>query len=179
MVLVKQGTISVMFGCHSPIHSLVVIIAWYKLYHRLPNWWQIICIFLHDIGHWGKDYLDNYEQKKQHAQLGAKIAKHLFGQKGYDLIIGHNPYEGTPKSKLFEPDKYSWVIAPTWWLISNTYFEPKLQRKGNTRRESAIMFKTAMKENMDTGFKELGHEIYLKQWGHYQKISEGQDTPDE
>ncbi len=30
------------------------------------------------------------------------------------------------------------------------------------------MFKRAMKENMDTGFLELGHEIYLKQWEHSQ-----------
>ena len=160
----KQGTWSVLFGCHSPIHSLVVIVAWVKICRSVPSWWQVVCIFLHDIGHWGKDYLDDYEQKKRHGLLGAKIARCLFGQKGYDLIMGHNIYNGSPKSALYEPDKYSWVIAPIWWLISNTYFEPKLKRRGSTRRESALMFKSAMKKNMDSGFKELGHEIYLKQW---------------
>ena len=162
----KQGNWSVLFGCHSLIHSLIVMIAWIKLYRRLPSWWQVICIFIHDIGHWGKDYLDDYEQKKRHGELGAKIASRLFGQKGYDLIAGHNPYNGSSKSLLHDPDKYSWVIAPIWWMVSNTWFEPKLQRKGSTRRESAVMFKEAMRENMNTGFRELGHEIYLKQWGH-------------
>ena len=162
----KQGTISVLLGCHSPIHSVIVFVAWCKLYHRPPNFWQTVCILLHDIGHWGKDYLDNYEQKKRHAELGARVARFLFGQKGYDLVIGHNSYSGAPNSSLHGPDKYSWVIAPTWWLISNTLFEPKLQRKGSTRLESAVMFKRAMIENMNTGFKEHGHEIYLKQWGH-------------
>lgn len=165
----KQGTISVLLGCHSPIHSIVVFVAWCKLYHRLPNYWQIGCIFLHDIGHWGKDYLNDYDLKKRHSELGAKVARCLFGQKGYDLIIGHNPYNGSPQSELFYPDKYSWVIAPTLWMMSNCIFEPKLQRKGNTKRESAIMFKKAMKDNMNTGFRELGHEIYLKQWRHSQQ----------
>ena len=161
-----------LLGCHSPIHSLIVIVAWRKLYGHCPNWWQTICIFLHDIGHWGKDYLDDFEQKKKHSLLGARIADKLFGQKGYDLIIGHNPYNGRPKSELYNPDKYSWVIAPTLWLVTNTFFEPKLQRKGNTRLESAHMFKRAMRENMDTGFKELSHEIYLKQWGHTKNSTE-------
>jgi hypothetical protein len=162
----KQGTVSVLFGCHSPIHSLVVLIVWKKLYHKYPNWWQIVCILIHDIGHWGKNYLNDYEEKKRHSVLGANIAKKLFGQKGYDFIVGHNLYNGAPKSLLHDPDKYSWVIAPVWWMTTNTYFEPKLKRKGSTRRESALMFKQAMKENMKTGFKELGHEIYLRQWGH-------------
>ncbi len=30
------------------------------------------------------------------------------------------------------------------------------------------MFKEAMKENWKTGLKEEGHEIYMRQWGHYQ-----------
>jgi len=160
----KQGTVSVLFGCHSPMHSLIVIVAWKKLYRRWPSWWQLVCIFLHDIGHWGKDYLDNYDEKKKHGELGSKIAKRLFGKKGYDLVSGHNPYNSSTKSELHNPDKYSWIIAPIWWMITNTWFEPKLQRRGNTRRESALMFKKAVKDNMDSGFKELGHEIYLRQW---------------
>ena len=164
----KQGTISVLVGCHSPVHSLVVLVAWRKLYRRWPAWWQVVCIFLHDIGHWGKQYLDDYEAKKKHGFLGAKIAKRLFGKKGYDLVAGHNPYNGQQKSELHDPDKYSWVIAPVWWMMSNCIFEPKLQRKGCSKRESAVMFKEAMRQSWMTGFKELGHEIYMKQWGHYQ-----------
>ena len=160
----KQGTVSVLFGCHSPIHSLIVVVAWRKWYGNFPSWWQLACILIHDIGHWGKDYLDDYELKKRHGELGARVAKFLFGQKGYDLVIGHNPYNSSTKSNLFYPDKYSWVIAPTWWMVTNTYFEPKLQRKGSSRLESVTMFKEAMGKNMETGFKKRGHEIYLEQW---------------
>lgn len=166
IVKLSQGTISVLLGCHSQMHSLLVLIAWIKLYHSFPSWWQVICILIHDIGHWGKDYLDDYEQKKRHGELGAKIARWLFGQKGYDLVIGHNPYEGVTKSALHDPDKYSWIIAPIWWLLSNQIFEPKLIRKGSSRRESAKIWKDAIRKNMETGFRKPGHEIYLEQWGH-------------
>lgn len=162
----KQGTVSVLFGCHSIIHSIVVIVAWRKWYGKYPRLWQIICILIHDIGHWGKQYLDNYDEKKKHSLLGASIAWQLFDQKGYDLIAGHNEYNGTPRSELYAPDKYSWVIAPLWWMMSNALFERKLQRKGSTIRESAVMFKEAMRNNMKTGFNEKGHDIYLEQWGH-------------
>ncbi len=160
----SQGTISVLLGCHSQMHSLVVLIAWIRWYHKLPSWWQVICILLHDIGHWGKDYLDDYEEKQKHGLLGAKVAKFLFGQKGYDLVMGHNLYKGYTKSALHDPDKYSWVIAPVWWLISNQIFEPKLQRRDYTKRGSSLKWKEAMRKNMKTGFKKLGHEIYLEQW---------------
>ena len=162
----KQGTVSVLFGCHSIIHSMMVTIAWHKLHGHWPRFWQFVCILLHDIGHWGKNYLDNYDEKKAHALLGAAIAWQLFGDKGYDLVAGHNEYNGHPRSELYEPDKYSWVIAPLWWMMSNAVFERKLQRNGSTIRESAVMFKEAMRKNGETGYQEQGHDIYLKQWGH-------------
>ena len=162
----KQGTASVLFGCHSFIHSLVVIVAWRKHHGSWPKFWQLVCILVHDIGHWGKDYLDDYEAKKRHAELGARVAGRLFGERGYALVAGHNAYEGQLQSALYFPDKYSWVIAPLWWMWTNTWFEPKLQRNGSTRWESAVMFKEAMRENMEGGFSEQGHDIYLRQWGH-------------
>lgn len=162
----KQGTVSVLFGCHSVIHSVIVLIAWVKLYQKLPSWWQLVCIFLHDIGHWGKQYLDDYEAKKKHGELGARVAGCLFGKKGYNLVAGHNPNSGAPKSKLYDPDKYSWSIAPICWMITNTWFEPKLIRKGYSRRESAVMFKGAMRESWANGLPKQGHDIYLEQWGH-------------
>ena len=104
------------------------------------------------------------EEKKKHGLLGAKVAKWLFGQKGYDLVIGHCLYKGATKSALHDPDKYSWILAPIWWLVSNQIVEPKLRRRGITRRESAQIWKEAMRKNMKEGFKKLGHEIYLEQW---------------
>lgn len=165
----KQGTASVLFGCHSIVHSIVVIVAWRKWYGRFPKPWQIACILIHDIGHWGKQYLDNYEEKKKHSLLGAAVAWQIFGDKGYDLIAGHNEYNGHARSELYRPDKYSWVIAPLWWMMTNAWFERKLIRKGSTIRESAVMFKDAMRENMKTDFQEQGHDIYIKQWGHFQE----------
>lgn len=157
---------SVLFGCHSPMHSLVVLIAWVKLYHRLPKFWELICIAIHDLGHWGTQYLDNYEEKKKHWILGAQIGKGLFGQKGYDLIAGHCAYNGQAKSALYEPDKYSWIIAPPWWMWTNTLFEPKLIRPGKTRTQSVKDFKEAMRHNWDEGLVKQGHDIYLEQWRH-------------
>ncbi len=162
----KQGTWSVLLGCHSPMHSLVVIVAWKKWYGSFPNWWQFICILIHDIGHWGTDYLDDYEAKKQHAVLGSQVAMFLFGPKGYELVAGHNTYKAGEQSQLYFPDKYASVIAPVWWQTLNNFFEPKLRRPGYTRRESAIMFKEAMRKNMENGFQERGHDIYLRQWGN-------------
>jgi hypothetical protein len=159
----KQGTVSVLFGCHSATHSLVVYIAWIKLYRRLPNYWETGCIFLHDIGHWGKNYLDDYELKKRHAELGAKVAKRLFGQKGYDMVVGHNAYTEQTRSLLYLPDKLSWTISPTLWLYLNNFIEPKLVRPGATKWQSAVMYKKAMLENEKTGFQQQGHDIYMSQ----------------
>lgn len=160
----KQGTISVLFGCHSVLHSITVARAWRRLYGSWPKGWELACIFLHDIGHWGTNYLDNVEEKRQHAVLGARVAGALFGKKGYELVAGHNPYNGAPRSRLFEPDKFSWLLASKWWMWTNTIFEPKLIRPGYSRMESVMMFKTAMWENARHGYKKQGHDIYLEQW---------------
>lgn len=160
----KQGTASVLFGAHSLIHSLIVAVAWAKLYHRPPKLWELVCIGLHDIGHWGTQYLDNYEEKKTHWVLGARVAKRLFGQKGYDLIAGHCSYNGQSRSALYKPDKYSWLICPGWWMWTNTLFEPKLIRPGRSRMQSTRDFKKAMRENWENGLAKQGHDIYLEQW---------------
>jgi len=159
----KQGTVSVLIGCHSIGHSVLVTLAWHKLYHRWPTPWQLGCILLHDIGHWGKDYLDHYSDKRKHAVLGAVVARRLFGRRGWDLVIGHNTYNGHPRSDLFTPDKYSWLIAPSCWLMSNRWFEPKLARPGLGVRDDIRQFKVALRENMEANFPEHGHEIYLRQ----------------
>jgi len=161
--MITQGTISVLLGCHSLMHSVLVTVAWCRLYRRPPLLWQFVCIILHDIGHWGKQYLDDYEAKKEHAVLGAKIANRLFGRKGYDLIAGHNCYNGQPRSDLYMPDKLSWTIAPLWWLILTNIFEPKLVRSGLSLRQSAVVWKEAMRENCRTGANIQGHDIYMAQ----------------
>ena len=160
----KQGTVSVLLGCHSPIHSILVIISWKKLYNKWPKFWQLICIVFHDIGHYGLDYLDNYEEKKIHWILGARIAQKLFGDKGYDFCSGHCLYSGAPLSDLYKADKYSWYIAPRWWLISNNFFEPKLQTGFTTNREAVDSFRAQVKVSVESGEFVETHNMYLNRY---------------
>ena len=160
----KQGTLSVLFGCHSIVHSLLIVLAWKKVYGKWPRLWEIHCIFLHDVGHWGLDYLDNPDAKKEHWCKGAAIAYKNYGREGWGLVAGHTTYSGAPFSKLRLPDKYSWTIAPIWWLISNQIFEPKLQRPNTTKYESAIQWKQKVQAYLDKGLKTPLHDIYLNDW---------------
>ena len=115
----KEGTKSVLFGAHSVVHSIMVIIAWKKLYFKWPSWKEIVCIFLHDIGYWGKNYISD-KSNDGHAELGCKLAHRLLGAKYGYLVLGHSAAAckkfGISKSKLEAPDDYSWVIAPLLWM---------------------------------------------------------------
>ena len=149
-----EGTRSYLFGCHQfLIHPLVVILAWKKLYKHYPKPWEIVCIFLHDIGHIGKDYLTDYEQKKKHWKLGANIAHSLFGVSGFYLVAGHDTNSGVPRSNLFWADKYSWLIAPRWWLRSNVPVEKFTH--------SVDHFLAEVKKNWENDCPFDTHQIYL------------------
>lgn len=167
----KQGTISVLLGCHSPIHSILVWIAWKKIHGRFPRFWETFCIFLHDVGHWGKNYLDDYEQKKQHWKAGARIAGFLFGPKGYDLVAGHDIHGDRPESMMYRPDKYAYSISPMWWLVLNIFFERKLLCPGKTWRQSASDFKRSARKNVESGEYREGHALYLRSFSGQQEKS--------
>lgn len=169
--LIPQGTVSVLVGCHSPFHSILVCIAWKKIHGKFPRFWETLCIFLHDIGHIGKNYLDDYEQKKQHWKAGARIAGFLFGPKGYDLVAGHDIHGDRPESKMYRPDKYSWHISPRWWLWLNIFFERKLCRPGMTWMESVNLWKETVKENIESGKYESNHTLYLRSFSNRQEKS--------
>ena len=173
--MLRQGTISVLFGVHSPFHSLLVLLSWRKLYGRWPRSWQIACIFLHDIGHWGRNYLDSQEEKGGHWLLGAKIAGKFFGEKGFWLIEGHrskpNGLNGLQFnaygcrhtayiSALYRPDKYSWYIAPCWWLWWNCIVEPEIAM-GFSRREAVGRFRAQVKQSIESGEYRSTHQMYL------------------
>jgi len=154
-----EGTKSLLFGSHQFImHPLMVTLAWRRLYGRWPKPWQLVCIFLHDIGHFGKDYLTYFEHKKNHWKLGANIAGKLFGDHAYWFTRWHSKtsnggcWQG---SKLFWADKYSWLIAPKWWLRTNNVVE------GFSKRQHDEWFKRA-KENWDNGCPKGSHELYLE-----------------
>ncbi len=156
-----QGTISWFLGCHSPVHSFLVLLSWRKLHGRWPVFWQVACILLHDIGHIGLNYLDHAWQKQNHWKRGAYICGALFGEKGFLLVAGHDAHSGYRQSALYKPDKYAAYIAPVWWLVTNTFFEPKM-RMGYGRVEAVRRFKEQAKKNIESGAYRSNHDLYLE-----------------
>lgn len=121
-----QGTKSILIGSHSVIHSILVIKAWRIVYNKWPSLKIILCIFLHDIGYYGMNYITN-KSNIGHAELGARIAKKIFGKEYYELIIGHSA-SSRNKYKIYDtrleaPDDYSWLIAPKWWISFSNLIE--------------------------------------------------------
>lgn len=160
--MISQGTVSVLVGCHSVVHSLLVMKAWKRLYGSWPEPWQVVCILLHDVGHIGRDYLDDPKAKAEHWQLGAKIAGALYGPKGYRLVAGHCQGTGTRESRLYLADKVGWSLAPTWWLVWQQFVEPKLTPKGKTKWQHVKDFKAWTKANVASGKPRDTHECYLE-----------------
>lgn len=157
----RQGTLSVLVGCHSIVHSLLVVKAWVKLYHSFPSAWEFICILLHDIGHWGTDYLDNLDEKKDHWKLGACVCKKLFGMKGFMLCAGHCEYSGMDQSKMYKADKLSQLGYPYIWSWWYQIFEPKIGM-GYTKREAYDRFQAQVKRSIESGEYRSSHEMYLE-----------------
>lgn len=158
----KQGTMSVLFGCHSVIHSLLVWRSWRIVHGKWPKPWQVMCIFLHDIGHCGRDYLDDYEQKKHHWYKGSCYAFKMFGWKGYYLTAGHCTHSKERLSEMYKPDKYSWHIAPRWWLYLNCVFEPKLAMGYDTWKEAIDRFKEQVAKSVESGEFKSTHSMFLE-----------------
>ena len=74
----KIGTKSLLFGIHQIFwHPYVVLRAWVYLYGR-PSFKEMVCIFIHDWGYFGKPNLDGAEGSL-HPMLGENIAHFLFG----------------------------------------------------------------------------------------------------
>jgi len=118
-----EGTKSYLIGCHQfLIHPLCVLWAWHKWFGSWPKFWQIVCIFVHDIGICGRQYLSDKNAKNGHWMCGTFIADRLFGHKGWNFCGGHTPeskWANISRSDLWYADKYSWVVAPMWWLWNN------------------------------------------------------------
>jgi hypothetical protein len=165
----RQGTVSILVGCHSPIHTALVTLAWKKVHGRWPKPWELACIALHDIGHLGLDYLDDPKQKAEHWRLGAEIAGLLFGYKGLALVAGHCAGSGHPKSDLYLPDKMSWTAAPAWWLYWQQFVEPKLTPVGKSKWKHVRDFKAWTVANVASRKPRDTHEGYLelKEKGRY------------
>ena len=121
--MISSGTKSYFFGCHNFILHPIFVIAGWKIWHRRwPKLWEIVCIFLHDIGVIGQDYLVQ-GGKDGHWKRGAELARSLFDERGYKLCAGHTNESGFLRSDLFWADKVSWIAAPNWWMQFNYFIE--------------------------------------------------------
>ena len=133
------GTKSLLFGCHQVlIHPVLVYTAWVKLYHKLPNPKETVCIVIHDWGYWGKPNMDGEEGEWHPKPAALFAAKHFdtgkddgaFRKHG-DLGTHHSKYfslcmfhsrfmarkYGVQPSKLCLPDKYGVALMPAWMWV--------------------------------------------------------------
>lgn len=111
----KVGTKSLLFGVHNFIwHPMTVLFAWITLY-GLPNYRELICIFIHDWGYWGCSEMDG-DEGSMHPEFGAEIARYLFGPEYEDLCLCHSRHyakaHGMMPSKLCYADKLSIAYDP-------------------------------------------------------------------
>jgi hypothetical protein len=131
-----------------------------------PKFWQIVCIFLHDIGHVGTNYLDNKPEKEAHWVLGAALAQLFFGQKGLELVAGHCTYSGYPKNKLYYADKLAMKLMPRWFMIWCAVVEPKLhteeRKRGMTIGQAVDDWRKYVDHNIESGEYRGNHEMYLE-----------------
>lgn len=121
----KIGTKSVLFGVHQFIwHPLSVGLAWRRLFKVWPTWREWVCIFVHDLGYWGKPNMDGPEGR-MHPEVGADLAGRwldsgyervyhdltLFHSREYAKMMVESP------SLLCWADKYSVLCEPQWFYL--------------------------------------------------------------
>jgi len=165
-----EGTKSYLIGCHQfLLHPLFVLLAWRLEHKSWPKWWEVICIFLHDVGICGRQYLSDDTAKIGHWNKGAELAFYigdLFTRNTsaslmmYYICAGHCPEESHfQKSKLWRPDKRSWLIAPMWWLWWNYWVEWSGKGIGVTKPP---LWRKLVAENLKQKNPIGNHQLYLK-----------------
>lgn len=156
-----EGTKSLLIGCHNfIIHPLMVIKAWHWWFKTWPEPWQIVCIFIHDLGLAGRQYLSDPAAKKGHWRLGASWAKRLFGEKGFLFCAGHTPDSMEPRSDLWYADKASWLVAPLWWLWMNYYLDVNSNGVGIS---NPYHFRLWIAKNLAAQNHFGAHQLYLEE----------------
>jgi len=113
----KTGLRSYLVGMHNPIlHTIVIVIAWIRMYHGLPSFKELICIMLHDVGYIKQATIDSPDDK--HPELGAWLCGAMLGRKYYFLCIAHSRIYAKKLnislSKLGYADKGSILAIPDW-----------------------------------------------------------------
>lgn len=170
----KEGTKSVLFGCHNPLmHGIWVLMAWRLEYKSWPKWWELIGIFLHDIGVWERQYLSDDKAKIGHWKKGAALSytfvwyfskKDIYqtshtGWKAFSFVAGHCPEESKyQESKLARADKRSWVVAPMWWLWCNYFVE---WHNSSHKVTPPPVWRKLVEENLKREKPFGNHELYI------------------
>jgi hypothetical protein len=186
---VAEGTRSYLMGNHQFFfHPLWVLFAWRLEYKSWPKWWEIICIFLHDVGICGRQYLSDDKAKRGHWMLGSELSGEIVGHltnwknemwyKALCLCAGHCPEESNfPKSKLFRADKRSWLVAPLWWLRCTYWAEWYNKGFGVTLYTATTGWKKLVAKNLRSE-KPIGHhELYLRNRGEIKMFEDKSGQP--
>lgn len=124
----KIGTKSVLFGVHQFLwHPLTVGLAWRRMFKVWPTRKEWFCIFVHDLGYWGKPNIDGPEGRT-HPGLGARLAHRYVDRPAitgsaayYELTLFHSreyaKLAGQEPSLLCWADKYCVVCEPRWFYL--------------------------------------------------------------
>ena len=145
------GTKSLLIGVHQFIwHPITVLLAWIELY-GLPNWKELVCIIIHDLGYYGCSNMDGPEGEK-HPEYAAYLAWKYLDEKQdiYDafsilstqipkgpvknslwyLCLFHSRHyarsKNTEPSKLCWADKLSIKYDPWWFYLPRAWLSGEL-----------------------------------------------------
>jgi hypothetical protein len=99
-------------------------VAWVKLYHKLPNWKETICIVIHDFGYWNCVNIDGPEGELHPLVAARWVYQHLDGLGKYQyghLCAFHSrtiakKYNIEP-SLLCAADKLGSALTPVWLMV--------------------------------------------------------------
>jgi len=133
----KIGTKSVLFGVHQFLwHPLTVGVAWKRLYKVWPTWREWVCIFVHDLGYWGKPNIDGPEGRT-HPLPGAILAGKLLDKRGscagtyHNLTLFHSREYAKmcheEPSLLCWADKYCVTVEPRWFYLFRARLSGEVQ----------------------------------------------------
>lgn len=133
----KIGTKTLLFGCHQfLIHPWYVYRAWKKIYKVRPDFWETVCIVIHDWGYWGCSDIDGPEGEEHPSRIVHmiywitldKYINHIFNVNKYavdDKIVplclyhSHTMADKMERgvSKLYWADKLGTVsMPPRLWV---------------------------------------------------------------
>lgn len=130
----KIGTKSVLFGVHQFIwHPVTVLLAWIwlaRFIKDVPFGWKLLfCIFIHDLGYWGKPNMDGPEGER-HPEWAAKVASRICGPGWGAFCLLHSRHyarnKGVTPSLLCWADKLSIMLEPWWFYLPRAWLSGEL-----------------------------------------------------